>query len=361
MTKDEIRQLLAGYATNTLTETERRTLFEAALDDQELFDALHQEQALKDLLADPGSRAQIRQALEKPRSVRPRWWTWTAAASAIAAACLIVAVIHSHNTETAMVAVKPPSPVAVQPAQKADTELKPIPQQAPARASAAKQAVRARPSVPTNDRKFEPPSLTAPAAPAPPPALTASEQVHVTGAASQSRESDARSQSQQSTGQAVTTFLDQGQAGGAVGGVLSKADVPPVRYTLLKRAQDGTYQPLSPGTGLKAGDAVRLSVLPNASGYLSLSREGAAGEWTRVFPATGPGIAVTPNANYEIPASSIDVTDGDQKLRITLVPASMISVRSTGQVKAMAAPLKKQSAANPPFFVDVTIGPKSVP
>ena len=59
MTKDEIRQLLAGFATNTLTETERRTLFEAALDDQELFDALQQEQALKDLLADPGSRAQI--------------------------------------------------------------------------------------------------------------------------------------------------------------------------------------------------------------------------------------------------------------------------------------------------------------
>jgi len=282
MTKDEIRQLLAGYATNTLTETERQALFEAALDDQELFDTLHQEQALKELLADPASRAQIRQALEKPRSVRPAWWTWTAAASAVAAAGLIVAVIHSHTTEPAIVAVQPSSSVTVQPAQQTDSELKPIPQPAPARASAAKQAVRARPSAAMNDRKDEPQSTTAPAAP-PPPALTASEQqVPVTGAPTQV---DTRSQSQQS-GQAVNSFRSQVQlqpnpaaVGGVVGGVLSTLDVPPVRYTLLKRAQDGTYQPLAPGVGLKAGDEVRLRVLLNASGYLLLSRQDAAGEW----------------------------------------------------------------------------------
>jgi hypothetical protein len=356
MTNDEIRQLLAGYATNTLTETERQALFEAALDDQELFDALHQEQALKELLADPVSRAQIRQALEKPRAVRPRWWTWTAAASAVAAAVLIVAVIHSRTTETTIVAVKPSSPVAVQPVEKADSELKPVPQPAPSRASAAKQAVRARPSAATNDRKFEPPPATAPVQletpPPPPPALTASQQVQVTGAPSQS---DARSQSQ------VQLQPSPAQIGGAVGGLISKADLPPVRYTLLKRAQDGTYQPLSPGVGLKAGDAVRISVLPNSSGYLLLSRQDAAGEWTRVFPATGPGIAVAANANYEIPALPIDVTDAAQKLRITLVPASMIGVASTGQVKTLAAPLKKESAPTPALFVDLTIGPKSVP
>ncbi len=40
MTQDEIRRLLGGYATNTLTDGERTALFEAALEDQELFDAL---------------------------------------------------------------------------------------------------------------------------------------------------------------------------------------------------------------------------------------------------------------------------------------------------------------------------------
>ena len=80
MSHDEVRKLLGGYATNTLTEAERKALFDAALEDQELFDALHQEQALKDLLTDPVSRDQIRQALEKPAVPAAwwsRWWTWT--------------------------------------------------------------------------------------------------------------------------------------------------------------------------------------------------------------------------------------------------------------------------------------------
>ena len=40
MTQDEIRKLLGGYATNELSADERRILFEAALEDQELFNAL---------------------------------------------------------------------------------------------------------------------------------------------------------------------------------------------------------------------------------------------------------------------------------------------------------------------------------
>jgi hypothetical protein len=34
---DEIKQLLGGYATGTLTPEERKTLFDAALQDQDLF------------------------------------------------------------------------------------------------------------------------------------------------------------------------------------------------------------------------------------------------------------------------------------------------------------------------------------
>src|SRR5271170_7955759 len=99
MTHDEIQKLLGGYATNSLTETERQALFEAALEDQELFNALHQEQALKELLADPLSRAEIRQALEKPRAARPHWWIWTAAASAVAAAVIVALIIRPRPPE----------------------------------------------------------------------------------------------------------------------------------------------------------------------------------------------------------------------------------------------------------------------
>ncbi|MBI2875508.1 MAG: hypothetical protein HYY20_01355 [Candidatus Tectomicrobia bacterium] len=67
---------LSGYATNTLTEAERRALFEAALDDQALFDALADEQALKELLDAPGSRQRLLEALEE--TDRAGWKAWLA-------------------------------------------------------------------------------------------------------------------------------------------------------------------------------------------------------------------------------------------------------------------------------------------
>jgi hypothetical protein len=386
MTNDEIRTLLAGYATNTLSETEREALFEAALEDQELFDALNKEQPLKELLADPISRAQVRQALEKPPRAAwwSRGWTWTAAASAIAAAVLVVAVTRSHAPEPSQqYAVLPAAkPITGQPADKLESGAKALPQPAAkprarvALDSIGRQTVRARPAGAGNERKEEPRSMAAPVAPpAPAPAvLSASQQVQVESQApslsqvpSQSRGSDTQAQSQQAVGGAMNSLRDQkqtqaGQAqfNGAVAGALMRADIPPVRYTLLKRDQDGTYQALSPGTGLIPGDAVRLTVTPTTSGYLSLSRQNIAGQWTRMFPETGPGLSVSANASYTIPTSPIDVTNADQTLRLTLVPASMLGVGSTGALKAKTVPLKKEAAPNPPLFVDLIIGPGSV-
>ena len=115
MTSDQARKLLGGYATNSLTEAERTALFEAALDDQELFDALQHEEALKDLLADPASRTQVQQALATPASrASPAWWSrgwlWGGLAVAVAAAVLMVAVIRSNQQPKYQAArVEPPS------------------------------------------------------------------------------------------------------------------------------------------------------------------------------------------------------------------------------------------------------------
>jgi hypothetical protein len=57
-------QILGGYATDTLTKEEKRQLFEAALHDQTLFDALADEEALKALLADPNARQRILDSLQ---------------------------------------------------------------------------------------------------------------------------------------------------------------------------------------------------------------------------------------------------------------------------------------------------------
>jgi hypothetical protein len=100
MTNEEIRKLLGGYATNSLTDAEQKTLYQAALEDQELFNAMQDEEALRDLLADPVSRAQVQRALEQPPRPKPAWWArrWTwAGASAIAAAVIIVGAVRMNT------------------------------------------------------------------------------------------------------------------------------------------------------------------------------------------------------------------------------------------------------------------------
>ncbi len=64
MSDQDLHTLLGGYATNTLTKEERDALFSAALHDQQLFDALANEHALRELLEDAEARARIVAALE---------------------------------------------------------------------------------------------------------------------------------------------------------------------------------------------------------------------------------------------------------------------------------------------------------
>jgi len=74
MTRDP-RQLVAGYATDSLAEAERRELLRAALDDQELFDTLVEEDGLRELLQDPAARQEVLAALEEPTGwERVRAW-----------------------------------------------------------------------------------------------------------------------------------------------------------------------------------------------------------------------------------------------------------------------------------------------
>src|SRR5262249_19012836 len=66
--------------------------FEAALDDQELFDTLAREQSLRDLLRDPAAKAQLLTALDTPKSGWFTWWRPAAAVATMAAAAVLVAV-----------------------------------------------------------------------------------------------------------------------------------------------------------------------------------------------------------------------------------------------------------------------------
>jgi len=95
MSKDEARKLLGGYATGSLSEAERTALFQAALEDQELFDELAGEQVLKEALDEPGARQRLIAALEPPR--RHRAWLWATAASTVAIAAVVGVVVTQRT------------------------------------------------------------------------------------------------------------------------------------------------------------------------------------------------------------------------------------------------------------------------
>src|ERR1035441_5794399 len=105
MSRKEIQKLLGGYATDTLSEAERSALLEAALEDQELFDALAKEQALRDVLREPAARQQLIEALgpaHEPYAARAWRWLRRPAALAMAggaAALLILAGLVLRQTK----------------------------------------------------------------------------------------------------------------------------------------------------------------------------------------------------------------------------------------------------------------------
>src|SRR5205807_887823 len=147
----------------------------------------------------------------------------------------------------------------------------------------------------------------------------------------------------------------------------------PLRFSLMKRDPNGDFVPI-PATNpdLKKGDAVQLRVVPVLAGYITLSQLDRSGTWRRVFPSSGPGIPVVANSPYNLPAAPIEVTDKDEKFRVTLSLATpelkagtseSVSVEVQKSMKskqrANVAPLAKRAPEPSPLFVDITIGPKN--
>lgn len=334
MSKEEIRKLLGGYATNTLTESERNALFEAALDDQELFNALQQEQALKNLLDDPAARAEVRQALEQPSGrVRAagwmRWWAWGGAASAVAAAAILFVMFHAgigeRPTQLAL-EEKAPNPVAPE-----ASEQKTAPVPTPAEPPQRKAKAAASPALVRD-------SLAVPPAPAPPPIIPAPVQA-----------------------EPVQSFRQQ-EAGAPTAGrmqTIGSLRAPLLRYSLLKRESSGKDFTAVSEADLKPGDLVRLQVSATLPGQLTLLRLDQADEWQRVAD-----LAVVANSAYTIPDSPIQVTDNSQKYRLTLetfVPQTQLGSGIAGGPKramraASAASTSAPTATSGPAVIEITIG-----
>ncbi len=108
MRPQDVKKLLGGWSAGTLTDAERQTLLNAALDDQELFNMLMAEQPLKELLADSSARAELLATLQdKPRRSPILAWLlrpWPMAAAGAMAAALVTVVFLNSGHEPVQVA-----------------------------------------------------------------------------------------------------------------------------------------------------------------------------------------------------------------------------------------------------------------
>jgi hypothetical protein len=175
---DDILDLLGRYATGSLTEEERKRLFDAAIDDQELFEQLLQEQDIKQLLDQPGARERMIHALEPPR--RKTAWIFGIAATAALSVVLMVMLMRPapKPPQIAETKVPPPPSTAVQtesaPAPVAEPQPTPAPK-AKAVENRREEPAADKPQKDAEKKEAEPArdavALPAPAAAPPPPVV----------------------------------------------------------------------------------------------------------------------------------------------------------------------------------------------
>jgi hypothetical protein len=285
MPREDHEKLLGGFATNTLTEEERKALFVAALTDQALFNALADEQALKELLDDPRSRQQLLASLDAKAQAR-QWfqqsWSWALAGS-LAAAVLAVTLVTRETGVPPPVqperlqaskqqASEPQSRDSAPPAQaKRETKARRAPA-APAKPS-LKQDERVAATAPaTRDeisaaagapsaRKNGPTTAPAPSEGAPPPALSKEQQP-------------------------VQGFIEQLQ-GERHARELFYGEAKELDKTAKASGKGGAS--LTP-LGLRYSVAnQRLTIEANDSAYLYVLGRNAAGTLIPLFPGKGAG------------------------------------------------------------------------
>ncbi|MCU1260820.1 MAG: hypothetical protein JWO80_3705 [Bryobacterales bacterium] len=111
---DDVRKLLGGYATGTLTTEESELLFQAALADQELFNTLADEQSLGEMLEDRRLRGELLAALGEEVARPPHQALGWIFSGAVAVSSLIIFWIglHPQHHGTRGKVFQPPPPSA---------------------------------------------------------------------------------------------------------------------------------------------------------------------------------------------------------------------------------------------------------
>jgi hypothetical protein len=290
---EDAGRLAGGYATGNLSESEQEALFQAALEDQEVFNQLMEEQALKELIEEPAVKAQILEAIEEQPSIWARLlgWVrtpvaWCAAASVTAALVVTVSVRKTGDStpvsEMARVMEKQ-SPVetalgsepgvAGRPAADknriAKREVVPVtvpPVAAGPRSGVEKDepvnvvtADRLNRQEPVENERLE--TATA-AVPPPPPRMVAATGV-APGESAMAKTAEVAASPRQASEESVAIPLW-------------------VEYQLERSAGGGAFQPLLSSQSPAQSDLLRLQLKVSVPGQLSLFRRTASGQLTPV-------------------------------------------------------------------------------
>ncbi|HEY3400611.1 MAG TPA: hypothetical protein VGK03_08270 [Geothrix sp.] len=289
MKRAEAEKLLGGYATGTLTESERRMLFEAALEHQDLFDALADEEALRELLADPAARAHVLAALAPssegaPPKIVPFWrrpGVIGAAAGLLVATTAGLVVLRSPEGVPPL--AKPEVVKAIPEAASAPAapEAKGIGPAAPKVAARSKVAPGARPATEAQVAGNLAPASAVAAQP-PPPA-------QVVGAAAPAEEARARAQAERYQMEARDQLSKKAEVAGmdraaAVMEVVSPAPPAPARRVAAKAAASPAAmsyasQAAAPVWTLEAlpDGSTRVTVMVSRQAHVALLRRGGSG------------------------------------------------------------------------------------
>lgn len=269
MSGEDIRKLLGGYATDTLSADEQEALFEAALHDEKLFAALADEHALREMLSDPGNRAAVLRALEP--QTRGWGWRWMVPMGIAVGLVVIMPVIFvfqrpapRSTVETAKVVpnVAPNGvPIVVRPALQPEVQVAQR-ASAPESSTERRQVMAPAPSaVSRRDVREEarPVALSTPFRDVPAPAPPAPAAMELRSAKKDSAEVKSETAIVADSGSAGRSATTQGLPG-------------KVQYTILKRGADGQFKPVDAGSTIQPADAVRLNIEVDEAGFLSVSQ-----------------------------------------------------------------------------------------
>jgi hypothetical protein len=368
---DDVKRLIGGYATGTLTPAEQKALFEAALDDQELFDAIAREQALKEALDDPAIRRELIADLTPAPSWRERLAAWMrpampiGALGALAAGTLgVVLYVQNSGPKTTEIAQAPIrqqpqldtpasalSPPA-QPAEKKSPEARPeftrskakSPMPAPMVQSPPAAENRAVPAAPIP----APPSIARMAAPQPAPVVIpapAPEQFRTSIVASEADTAKkAESVNQRADG------VVGGVPGGVVGSIIGGAPGPSaamaarpkrmVADAAAARSLSVRYQ------RQKTGELTNLIIEANADSIAYLFRRGEAGEWVAIAPG---GMSLKANVPFTTTGFVPGATQPAAVLILSRRPLSQLA-----QTGSALTSVVQEMLAQPPGEVVVT-------